>query len=372
MQKTRFKKQYSARVAQEIAKWEPTCRRKISERAKEKSYGARGRNYRIKSPSKKNLPTVEQRKEVVLELGAISKISFRKLCHYAKLSRGCLNSGDTIGSVDRIGRPVPGFTINRDGNKISDDIILSLLKEYRQSTFFINAGGSKKLSKYLSIEKGVYINHKKIYRLCNENNLLLFKQHSAKKRKIKKSRCESIDVIRPNQLWQFDLKYIWIHGENRWCFLLAFIDVFTKKVTGFYLGKSCKSGDLIFTLNEAIKKEGITQNDLLTIRSDNGPQMSSNRFHFYLKRLEQKLSHEFIPPRSPNRNAYIEAFNSILEIEVLQVRYFENFKEVYQAILEFIEFYNNRRLHGAIGYRSPLMFINSFKNGEITHQVVAA
>ena len=111
---------------------------------------------------------------------------------------------------------------------------------------------------------------------------------------------------------------------------------------------------------------------MLTIRSDNGPQMSSNRFHFYLKRLEQKLSHEFIPPRSPNRNAYIEAFNSILEIEVLQVRYFENFKEVYQAILEFIEFYNNRRLHGAIGYRSPLMFINSFKNGEIAHQVVAA
>lgn len=113
-------------------------------------------------------------------------------------------------------------------------------------------------------------------------------------------------MTRPNQLWQFDLKYIWIHGENRWCFLLAFIDVCTKKVTGFYLGKSCKSGDLIFTLNEAIKNEGMTKDDLLIIRSDNGPQMSSNRFHFYLNKLEQKLSHEFIPPRSPNRNAYIE------------------------------------------------------------------
>lgn len=111
---------------------------------------------------------------------------------------------------------------------------------------------------------------------------------------------------------------------------------------------------------------------MLTIRSDNGPQMSSNRFHFYLKKLEQKLSHEFIPPRSPNRNAYIEAFNSILEIEVLQVRYFESFKVVYQGIMEFIEFYNNRRLHGSIGFKSPMMFIKAIKSGQITPPVVAA
>ncbi len=58
-----------------------------------------------------------------------------------------------------------------------------------------------------------------------------------------------------------------------------------------------------------------------SIRSDNGPQMSSNRFYFYLKNLEKKLTHEFIPPRSPDRNAYIEAFNSILETEVLKVQY---------------------------------------------------
>lgn len=154
--------------------------------------------------------------------------------------------------------------------------------------------------------------------------------------------------------------------------MLAFIDVCTKKVTGFYLGKSCKSGDLIFTLNEAIKNEGITKDDQLIIRSDNGPQMSSNRFHFCLRKLEQKLSHEFIPPRSPNRNAYIEAFNSILEIEVLQVRYFENFKVVYQAIMEFVEFYNNRRLHGSLGFKSPMMFIQAIKTGQITPQVVAA
>lgn len=269
------------------------------------------------------------------------------------------------------GRSPPGFTLNRDGAKIHDQMIVTILKEYRSSIEFANGGGARKLASYLAIEQQIYVNHKKIYRLCDENDLLLFRQEDKKKRKFKKSRCEYLEVSKPNELWQFDLKYIWIHGESRWCFFLGFIDVVSKKITGWYVGKTCKAGDLVFTLNQAIKSEGISHDQALVIRSDNGPQMSSNRFHFYLKNLEKKLTHEFIPPRSPDRNAYIEAFNSILEIEVLQVRYFRNFEEVYEAMVRFIDFYNNRRLHGSIGNRSPKMFLEGLKAGTITPQVVA-
>ncbi len=227
------------------------------------------------------------------------------------------------------------------------------------------------LSHYLAVEQSVYINHKKIYRLCDESNLLLFKRADKKSRKFKKVRCNYSEVSGPNELWQFDLKYIWIHGENRWCFFLGFIDVVSKKITGWYVGRTCKSGDLVFTLDQAIKSERIASDHPLTIRSDNGPQMSSNRFYFYLKNLEKKLTHEFIPPRSPDRNAYIEAFNSILEKEVLQVQYFRNFEEVYLSMIRFIEFYNNRRLHGSLGNRSPKMFIDGINNGDITPRVVA-
>ena len=61
--------------------------------------------------------------------------------------------------------------------------------------------------------------------------------------------------------------------------------------------------------------------------------MSSNSFYFYLKNLEKKLTHDFIPPRSPDRNAYIEAFSLILETEVIQVQYFSNFEEVYLFLI---------------------------------------
>ena len=179
------------------------------------------------------------------------------------------------------GRPPPGFTVNRDGTIVRDEVIVSHLRDYRSSIEFANGGGARKLSHYLAIEQRIYINHKKIYRLCDENNLLLFRQQDKKKKKFKKSRCEYQQVSQPNQLWQFDLKYIWIHGENRWCFFLGFIDVVSKKITGWYLGKTCKAGDLVFTLNQAIKNENISSGQSLVIRSDNGPQMSSNRFYFY-------------------------------------------------------------------------------------------
>lgn len=254
---------------------------------------------------------------------------------------------------------------------INDNFVVDILKDYRTQIEFANGGGSRKLSCYLAIEKGIYINHKKIYRLCDENHLLLFKRRSSNKKLFKKIRCSYTDISKPNQLWQFDLKYIWIHGENRWCFFLGFIDVVSKKITGWYLGKSCKAGDLVFTLNQAIKSENIGSENKLIIRSDNGPQMSSNRFYFYLKNLEKKLSHEFIPPRSPNRNAFIEAFNSILETELLQVRYFKSFEEVYESMIKFINFYNNRRLHGSIGNLSPKMYLEKVQRGEITPQVIA-
>lgn len=147
---------------------------------------------------------------------------------------------------------------------------------------------------------------------------------------------------------------------------MAFIDVFSKKAINYFIGTSVKAGDLIFTLNQALIKEGITPEHELMIRSDNGPQMSSNRFYFFLKRLEQKLSHEFIPPRTPNRNAYIEAFFSILENEWIVPRYFHTYADAYKAMVDFIEFYNNRRILGSIGNRSPKQFLADYENGLVT------
>ena len=297
--------------------------------------------------------------------------SIQAVCRYAAFSRTQFYYQTKVEKVKSPGRPCPGFTINRDGNKLSDDLIVARLKAYRADVHFMNTCGAKMLSHYLASEHSMYVNHKKVYRLCKENHLLLFTEVQVRA-KIKKKRCEYRDVTAPNQLWQFDLKHVYIHGENAWCYVLSFIDVFTKKIVGYAIGKTIKAGTLILTLQTALGTEKVAHNHALQIRSDNGPQMSSNRFHFFLKKLERKLTHEFIPPRTPNRNAYIESFFSILEKTVIETRYFNAYHDAYEAIVNFIEFYNNRRLHGAIGKMTPIAFIKKFELGEIKDFKISA
>lgn len=301
---------------------------------------------------------MEQRRQTAdLIISEEKQISVRKVCKYSGLSKTCFYYSKSIEIIKSKGRPTPGYTINRDGVIVLDQTVINILKEYRAKPEFVSGGGYQKLTHYMRIEKSLYINHKKVYRLCEENNLLLFKQNKVGIKKIKKKRCDYVNVIGPNQLWQFDIKYGYIHGEGRWFFVLAFIDVFSKKVPNYYIGTSCKAGDLITTLNRALISENITSDNKLVIRSDNGSQMSSNKFYFFLKRLEQKLTHEFIPVRTPNRNAYIESFFSILENEWLRDRYFKTYRDAYEAVVYFIKFYNERRIHGSIKNLSTKMFL---------------
>jgi len=211
-----------------------------------------------------------------------------------------------------------------------------------------------------------YINHKKIYRLCLENNILLPK--NKKKLKYNKKISENRKITAPNMLWQFDIKSGYIHGENKHFYLLGIIDIFNKKLINYHIGYSCKASDLKFTFLEAIKllKPNLEQ---LVIRSDNGPQMTSNQFNDYVTSIG--LDHEFIPVRTPNKNAFIESFFSIYEIQFLQVRYFRNLKDVYIETEEFINFYNNERLHGSLGYIPPSEFDKNFNMGLVKNLVVS-
>jgi putative transposase len=246
---------------------------------------------------------------------------------------------------------------------VLDTTISLLLIKYRKQPEYTNGAGYRKLTKMLRRNYGIYVNKKKIYRICAENGLLLEQRskHSRPDRRIAKNRI----VTRPNQVWQCDIKYGYVDGEQRFFFVLAFIDVFVRKVVGEHVGLRCQAGDLRNTLARAIIAEGITAEHELVIRSDNGPQMTAKEVAAWLAQLEEKLSHEFIPVRTPNKNAHIESFFSILELEFLGVTYFTTFADAYEKTHAFIRFYNEERIHGAIGDITPVEAMEAYKRGSL-------
>lgn len=211
-------------------------------------------------------------------------------------------------------------------------------------------GGAKALSKYMRRDHHIIVNHKKIDRLCRQEGLQLQKRQR-KKTKFS-SPSKNHEVVRPNQVWEFDIKYGYLHGEKRFFFLAAFIDVFTREVRGWHLGRHCRAEDLLATLKLALDKHGITPDMELTIRSDNGPQMRATSFAQALVQLP--ATHEFIPLRTPNKNAHIESFFSIYDLH-LQQQYFWDLRGAYHWTMEFMAYYNATRIHGSLGM-SPKEF----------------
>jgi putative transposase len=146
---------------------------------------------------------------------------------------------------------------------------------------------------------------------------------------------------------------------------LAIIDVYIRLIVNYYIGLSCTGKDLVFTINNAIEKYKILNKELLVIRSDNGTQMTSNIFINKIRDYgEEQVLHELIPPATPNKNAHIEAFNSILEIEFFQPRYFMTYGQAYQETVDFMNFYNTFRIHGSLKFRTPMEIYKLYKKGE--------
>lgn len=305
---------------------------------------------------------MEQRLEVCTEqIKENPKINKIKLFKYACVKRTTFYSqkerGLPIGTMGSKGRRPPEYGYDIHGNRVLDSAIRKALRDYRDKVEFANGGGVKKLVYYLRDDYGFVVNHKKLYRLCKEEELLLPRKKKLKK-DFKKLPASNHVVTEPLRLWQFDIKYGWVHGESRFFYLLAFIDVFSREIIDFYIGLNCKGESLVNLLDSAIKKAGVTDTTSLTIRSDNGSQMTCKAFREKVESLG--LDHEYIPPATPNKNAYIESFFSIYEIEFLQVRYFATFEEAYKQTMEFIEFYNTKRKHGSLKMMAPQEFKHNY------------
>ena len=157
-----------------------------------------------------------------------------------------------------------------------------------------------------------------------------------------------------------DVKYGYISGADRFFFQLSAIDVYTREVVGYHLGLSCTAKDAVRVISRALTKRRIEGGDTkgLVLRTDNGPQFIANVF---VKACEELgIVHERIPVRTPNMNAHIESFHAILEEECYSQNEFESFIDVYATVSQYMEYYNERRRHGSLGYKAPSQFHEAF------------
>lgn len=164
---------------------------------------------------------------------------------------------------------------------------------------------------------------------------------------------KSLDVNRINQVWTTDITYIKTKTEGN-CYLITFIDYYSKKVVAWNLTKSQKTKDILDVLKNAVEKRNPTPG--LIIHSDKGSQMRSKEYREYLTKNNFIASYTSIN-HSCDENAAQESFHALLKKECIYQNKPNNFNEAYYAIYDYIEnFYNSVRIHSSIGYKSPIDF----------------
>jgi putative transposase len=154
---------------------------------------------------------------------------------------------------------------------------------------------------------------------------------------------------RPNERWVTDITYIWT--DEGWYYLAAILDLFSRAVVGWALSASL-STDLPMAAWTMAAKKRRPEAGLLH-HSDRGCQYTSYLYRAALAKQGVKVSMS----RKGNcwDNAVAESFFATLKTELVHRRSWASRLEVRAAVFEYIEtFYNRRRLHSSLDYRTPL------------------
>lgn len=208
--------------------------------------------------------------------------------------------------------------------------------------------------------RGMIVNHKRIYRLMKECGIS--GKHPRKKngnyKKVQEQLIkdnilmQNFSADMKNKTWVGDITYI--PTKEGFLYLMAYMDVYTRKIVGWSMDKNMREQLVINALEPAIWNE--SPNEGLVVHTDRGSEFIGKRYQIEVEK------HGIIPSMSnagnPYDNAIMESFNKSLKTEMMDSnKVFATREEAKKAVFEYIElFYNRKRRHSSLGYLSPLEY----------------
>ena len=161
------------------------------------------------------------------------------------------------------------------------------------------------------------------------------------------------EITRLGQAWVGDITYIPCR-EVRFCYLAVLMDLYSRRIVGWYLDDDMKEGLVLSTLRNSIRASRPTIG--LIHHSDRGGQYAGKRYRKVLSRA--KITQSMSRANNCYDNAFMESCFGTIKNE-LEMTEYKTVRGAEQEIRSYVTYYNFQRKHSALDYLTPVQFEES-------------
>ena len=207
---------------------------------------------------------------------------------------------------------------------------------------------SRQLAVWITDNAGFAVSESTVYRILRREGLVK-RQES----QLKAAKEYHTKTTKPHQLWATDASYFRVAGWGYY-YLVTVMDDYTRFILAWKLQKDMSANSLIEVVQEAVDATamtGVPVEDRTNLLSDNGAGYLSRSFRDYLNLVG--IRHILAAPFHPQTNGKLERYHQSIKKEVNQLLY-EAPSQLEMAIADFVEYYNYRRYHKALGNVAPV------------------
>ena len=156
-----------------------------------------------------------------------------------------------------------------------------------------------------------------------------------------------VQPLEAHEHWHIDISYINICGT--FYYLCSILDGFSRSIVHWEIREAMKESDVEIILQRAREKYPDARPRII---SDNGPQFIAKDFKEFIR--ISGMTHVKTSPYYPQSNGKLERYHRTIKGTCIRVHSPLSVDEAIRLVTDFVDHYNHRRLHSAIGYITPI------------------
>ena len=239
--------------------------------------------------------------------------------------------------------------------KTDESELVALIKKiFKESR---NNYGTRKIKKELA-KKDLKISRRRIGRIMKQEGLV--SSYTVAQFKVHKTTCNESKVANvvdrkfndrePLGVVVSDLTYVRVAGQ--WNYICVLVDLFNREIIGYSAGKN-KDAKLVSKAFSSVKGN---LSNISLFHTDRGNEFKNQLIDETLStfNIDRSLSKK----GCPYDNAVAEATFKIIKTEFINQYTFDNLDDLNLELFDYINWFNNRRIHSSLNYLTPSEYRN--------------